>query len=113
VRLASRYGRVLAGLPIAAPPDEAGCVWNQFVVRVPDGRRDALAAHLAQARIGTAVYYPTPLHLQPALAFLGHRSGDFPRAERAAREALALPLYPGLDEAAVVRIGEAVSAFFR
>jgi dTDP-4-amino-4,6-dideoxygalactose transaminase len=114
VRVAARYRAALAPLAPAAlalPPDDAGCVWNQFVVRVPDGRRDPLRRHLAALGVATAVYYPEPLHLQPVLGALGHRAGDFPRAERACAEALALPIHPDLDGAAVDRVCGAIAAF--
>ncbi len=109
---ARRYRAVLAGLPLRLPPEDAGCVWNQFVVRVVDGRRDALASALAARGIATAIYYPTPLHLQPALAALGHRAGDFPEAEAAAGDVLALPVAAELDDAAIERVGAAVRAYF-
>jgi len=111
--LAELYLRGLAGLPLDLPTRDEGCVWNQFVVRVPTDRRGALIAHLAARGIATAIYYPIPLHLQPALRELGHRPGDFPIAERAAQEALALPIYPGLTERAVDRIATTVAEFFR
>jgi dTDP-4-amino-4,6-dideoxygalactose transaminase len=110
--IAGRYRAALAGLPCLPPPDDPGCVWNQLVVRVPE-RRDELAAHLRARGIATAIYYPVPLHLQPAFAHLGHRPGDLPRAERAAREALALPLHPELSDAAVDRVAAAVRSFYR
>ena len=69
-------------------------VWHQYTIRVP--RRDALRAFLTAHSIGSEVYYPLPLHRQPALESLGYREGDFPEAERAAREALSLPIFPEL-----------------
>ncbi|HVV50271.1 MAG TPA: DegT/DnrJ/EryC1/StrS family aminotransferase [Polyangia bacterium] len=112
-RLAARYRDRLGAAPVGLPPAEAGAVWNQFVVRVPADRRAALRRHLDARGIDTAVYYPLPLHLQPALAFLGHRPGDFPNAERAAAESLALPIHPGLTDAALDRVAAAVADFFR
>jgi len=98
---------------IELPPPDPGSVWNQFVLRIRDRARDPLRQHLAARGIATAVYYPTPLHLQPALAHLGLRAGAFPQAERAAREALALPIYPELPLAAADRVAATVAAFFR
>lgn len=112
-RLAARYREQLADLPIGLPPPDAGCVWNQLVIRVGGGRRPALRRHLEARGIASAVYYETPLHLQPALAFLGHRAGDFPCAERAADEALALPIFPGLSDDGVARVAAALSDFLR
>lgn len=86
----------VVGLP---DPGPYRAVWNQYVVRVTGGRRDAVRASLAEARIGCAVYYPIPLHRQPCFDALGYRDGSMPEAERASRETLALPIAPGLTAA--------------
>lgn len=93
-------------LPAAEDPPGGRQVFNQYVVRVP--KRDAVRAALGRAQIGTAVYYPIPLHLQPCFSGLGGRRGDCPVSERAADRALALPVYPELSEAAVQRVAGAL-----
>jgi dTDP-4-amino-4,6-dideoxygalactose transaminase len=73
-------------------------IFHQYVVRVPQ-RRDALSDHLKSHDIGTKVYYPIPLHLQQCFRFLGYKPGDFPEAERAALETMALPMFPEITDA--------------
>ena len=115
---ADAYTRLLseAGLDeFVTPPyvrPGARHIFHQYVVRVPAARRDALLAHLKAAGVGTKVYYPVPLHLQPCFAYLGHKEGDFPESERAARETLALPVYPELTRAQQEHVVEAVRRFF-
>jgi dTDP-4-amino-4,6-dideoxygalactose transaminase len=98
---------------VVLPPALAGRghTFNQFVVRVP--RRDELRAHLAKRGVGAAVYYPLPLHLQPCFADLGHSSGDFPQAERASCEVLALPIFPELTTAEQEEVVGAIAEFYR
>jgi dTDP-4-amino-4,6-dideoxygalactose transaminase len=96
-------------LPVEVPG--AHHVWHQFVIRAP--RRDALHEFLAARKIGSAIYYPVPLHLQAPLKSLGYVEGDFPEAERAAHEVLALPIFPELradeQQAVVSAIAEFLS----
>jgi len=84
-------------------------VYNQFVVRSPE--RDALAAHLLARGIRTEHYYPFPIHLQPACARLGYSIGSFPEAEAAARQSLALPIFPELEDWMLNAVVEALSTF--
>jgi len=98
--------------PIGLPREAGeGHVFHQYVVRARD--RDALRAFLSAAGVDTQVYYSVPLHLQPALAHLGHRVGEFPHAERASREVLALPIYPELTRSAAETVVEAIARFYR
>lgn len=86
-------------------------VYNQYIIRVPADRRDALRAHLQGKKIGTEIYYPVPLHLQKCFAPLGHTTGDFPVSETAARTTVALPVFPELKEAQIRSVAQGVTRF--
>jgi dTDP-4-amino-4,6-dideoxygalactose transaminase len=92
------YDKLLVGSKVVTPKIEEGnrSIYNQYVIRVPD--RDAVKQRLADAKVGSAVYYPIALHLQECFKCLGGKEGDLPETERACREVLALPIYPELAE---------------
>ncbi|HLZ13755.1 MAG TPA: DegT/DnrJ/EryC1/StrS family aminotransferase [Candidatus Acidoferrum sp.] len=109
---AAKYGKLLANVPgIRTPVTPAGYehVFHQYTIR--SGRRDALQKFLADRKIGSTIYYPVPLHLQPLYAGLGHKPGDFPNAEHVAAEILSLPMYPELTEDKIERVAAAVAEF--
>jgi dTDP-4-amino-4,6-dideoxygalactose transaminase len=109
-RNAARYRELLAaaGDPVTAPVERPGGrhIYNQFVVRTP--RRDALMAQLSARQIGHEVYYPVPLHLQECFAELGYGPGSLPESEAAARETLALPIYPELRPEQIATVVAAI-----
>lgn len=96
--------------PVRLPEDRPGHIYNQFVIRVPD--RDSLRAFLKEKGVETEVYYPLPLHLQKCFSSLGYGEGDFPEAESAARDSLALPIYPELSEEQQRYVVSQIQAFF-
>jgi len=93
--------------PYVEPANES--IFNQYTVRVE--RRDELQAFLKQRGIGTAIYYPLPLHLQPCFAYLGYKEGQCPEAEKAAKQVLSLPIYPELTHSQLNEVIDAVRAF--
>jgi dTDP-4-amino-4,6-dideoxygalactose transaminase len=107
---AAIYNTAFKGSKVTVPPIEAGneSIYNQYVVRVPN--RDAVKKRLAERGIGTAIYYPIPLHLQECFTYLGHKEGDFPESERACREVLALPVYPELAKEQVEYVAKELLA---
>lgn len=109
---AAAYSKLLLGIPGVAPPlvpEGYEHVFHQYTIRVE--RREALVQLLNERNIGSSVYYPVPLHLQPLYASLGHKAGDFPHAEHAAQEVLSLPMFPELRSEQITRVAEAVSGF--
>jgi dTDP-4-amino-4,6-dideoxygalactose transaminase len=106
--IAARYRAGLTGVGVVVPSErpDSTHVYHQFAIRVPN--RDAVQQRMAEREVHTAIYYPVPLHLQPMYRDLGYRSGDFPEAERAAKEVLCLPMYPELTDAQVDEVVEAV-----
>lgn len=113
---AERYQQELPGVGeglIETPVVAANCdsVWNQYTVRVLNGQRDALQNFYAERKIGSAIYYPIPLHMQPCFAGLGGKQGDLPHTERAAEEVLSLPVFPELTQAEQQTVIDATATF--
>jgi dTDP-4-amino-4,6-dideoxygalactose transaminase len=111
-RYASLFDEAGLGDWVVLPRVAKGCesVWNQYTLRVPAEQRDPLCEFLTERGVGSAVYYPTPLHLQPCFASLGYARGSLPETERASEQVLSLPIYPELDvkeqHAVVAAFGE-------
>jgi dTDP-4-amino-4,6-dideoxygalactose transaminase len=114
IAIATRYGELLwdaevAGrivVPAVAPGRRH--VFHQYVVRVRE--RDRVRTRLAERGISTAIFYPVPFHLQECFGDLGYREGDFPQAEKAAKEVLALPMFPQLTDVEIERVAEELIA---
>jgi dTDP-4-amino-4,6-dideoxygalactose transaminase len=116
MRNAKRYRELFAeyGLlrQISLPGQGSDCfhVYNQYTIRAP--RRDELLDYLRQSTISTEIYYPSPLHLEPAFAYLGYRIGAFPQAEAACHEVLSLPIYPELTADKQRAVVAAIARFY-
>lgn len=110
---AEYYNAAFAGMAeVTTPVIEDGneSIYNQYTLRVD--RRDDLMAHLKSKGIGTAIYYPLPLHLQPCFSYLGYKAGAFPEAERAAAEVVSIPVYPELSRAQQDETIEAIRGYY-
>lgn len=112
-RKAAAYDEMLRGanlkIEVIPPAVKSGSrhIFHQYMIRVPH-HRDALQEHLKRHGVGTKVYYPIPLHRQECFAYLGYKEGEFPESERAAREVLALPVYPELTQAQQAYVVETI-----
>ncbi len=113
--IAARYAELLADTGVITPemPAAGRHVYYAYAIRVPNGRRDALRAHLARRGIGTQIHYPVPIHLQEAATFLGYRKGDLPVTERLSDEVLSMPMYAELADEQIERVTTAVREFMR
>ncbi|WP_243650999.1 DegT/DnrJ/EryC1/StrS family aminotransferase [Hymenobacter gummosus] len=111
-RVAARYDALLAAVPgLHIPARQPGSthVFHQYTLTLDaETRRDALQQHLQQRGVPSVVYYPVPVHLQPAYAHLGYRAGQFPVAEQLCRTVLSVPIHPGLTDEQVACVAEAV-----
>lgn len=112
VENARLYTQLFKGTPVHAPVfrDDLSHVYNMYTVQVPD--RDKLVEHLTEKGIGFGIYYPTPLHLQPAFQYLGYREGSFPVAEELAKKVISLPVAPGLKKHQIEEVANALLSFY-
>jgi dTDP-4-amino-4,6-dideoxygalactose transaminase len=112
--IAAYYTGRFAGSEVVPPVELPGVyhVYHQYVIRVPDGKRDGLREHLGKQGVGCNIYYPKSLHVQACFADLGYRQGQFPHAEKACEEVLALPIFPELTDGQMERVADTVLGFF-
>ena len=110
-RNAVYYDEKFAGTVVQTPYMSGDCVsiYNQYCIRVP--RRDELIAHLREKNIGCEIYYPVPAHLQECFAYLDYKQGDMPEAEKAAKEIMAIPIYPELTDEMKDYVAETILSF--
>ena len=111
---AAEYDRLFVQIPGVMPPlapEGFEHVYHQYTIRIE--QRDALHKFLSERKIGSTVYYPYPLHLQPLYSTLGHKAGDFPHSERAAQEVLSLPMFPELRKEQIASVVETIAEFLK
>ena len=115
VAIAKKYNALLKDSGVITPDVPSGDrhVFYAYAIRVPNGRRDAMRAFLAERGIGTQIHYPVPIHMQEAANFLGYRKGDLPVTEKVAGEVLSLPIYAELTDVMVDRVASEVTAFMK
>ncbi|MDH7599227.1 MAG: DegT/DnrJ/EryC1/StrS family aminotransferase [Sedimentisphaerales bacterium] len=104
----SRFKGTIVRTPYISP--DCVSIFNQYCIRVPD--RDRLRQYLTDRKIGTEIYYPLSLHLQECFKGLGYKEGDLPQSEKAAKEVLALPIYPELTEQMLAYVADSVLSFY-
>jgi dTDP-4-amino-4,6-dideoxygalactose transaminase len=107
-------GEADLNFPVTAPfvRSDGRHTFHQYVIRIPK-YRDQLAAHLKELGVGTKVYYPIPLHLQTCFDYLGYKAGSYPESESAARETLALPMFPELTDEQQYYVVDSIKSFTR
>ena len=108
---AAFYNKKFADTVVETPYISPNCVsiFNQYIIRVP--KRDSLVAYLKKNNIGCEIYYPVPMHMQECFRYLGYREGDFPESEKAAKEVLAIPIYPELTDQMKDHVAETIMSF--
>ena len=112
-RNAAYYDKKFKGTAVQTPYIDPDCVtiYNQYVIRVP--KRDDVVAHLKENDIGCEIYYPVPMHMQECFGYLGYKQGDFPEAEKAANEVMAIPVYPELTDEMKDHVVRTILSFLR
>ncbi len=112
---ANYYTKNLTMINEVIPPlikKDRNHIFHQYTLRVPPRKREEMVAYLNNNGVPTMIYYPLPLHLQPALRYLGYKKGDFPESEKAAKEVLSLPIYPELSKKEQDFVVKKIKQFF-
>jgi dTDP-4-amino-4,6-dideoxygalactose transaminase len=109
-KLYPKLSRTKILLPLSTP--DRGHIWNQFTLRILNGKRDALKDHLAAKKIGTEIYYPVPMHQQECFEYVGSKNAPFPVANSSAEEVLSIPIFPELKREQLEEVVAGISEFF-